>query len=161
MDRLIAALCLLAAATAVSAVKPGENLLLNGRLEADQVDFPPFWKCGSASRPFVKWHPHGGPDGLPYLSLQGDKAPDLRIRQFGLNLVPDGKYRISMMVRTKGFSSGPITGVVLINSGLWTATKGIMKLPMDTGGKWPDRRKRGRTGDGPGVRPEPLQLPGH
>ena len=56
---------------AIAAVKPGENLLLNGRLEADQVDFPPFWKSNSLSKEYLKWYPGGGPDGLPYISVLG------------------------------------------------------------------------------------------
>ena len=123
------------AASALAAVKPGENLLLNGRLEADQVDFPPFWKPNSRSLPHVKWHPSGGPDGLPYLSLL-DTSPDVRVRQYGLNLVSNGHYRISAQVRTKGLATGTPSGVMVVNGGLWRSTAGIMSLPKDTTGRW-------------------------
>ena len=107
-----------AASSVVAAVKPGENLLLNGRLEADQVDFPPFWKSNSQSKDYLKWHPGGGPDGLPYIAVLGQKAPDVRMRQYGLNLISNGLYRISMQVRTKGLTTGSHTGVMVVNGGL-------------------------------------------
>ena len=126
----------LAAASVFAAVKPGDNLLVNGTLEADQAEFPPFWSPNARSKPCFKWHPSGGPDGHPYISVHAEKTPDVRLRQFGLDLVKDGIYRLSMMVRTKGFASGSHTGVMLVNGGLWKTTEGILSLPKDTGGKW-------------------------
>ena len=54
-------------ASAFAAVKPGENLLVNGTLEADQMDFPPFWDPFSRSKECFLWHSSGGPNGLPYI----------------------------------------------------------------------------------------------
>ena len=125
-----------AAAMALAAVKPGENLLVNGALEADQADFPPFWNANACPKDSFKWHPSGGPDGLPYISVNAEKVPDVRLKQFGLDLAKDGRYRISMLVRTKGFRSGSHTGVMLVNSGLWKSTAGVLSLPMDTTGQW-------------------------
>ena len=124
------------AATVSAAVRPGENLLVNGALEADQAEFPPFWSPDGNSKRCFKWHPSGGPDGLPYISAHAGKTPDLRLRQFGLDLAKGGRYRISMKVRTKGFSSGSHTGVMLVNGGLWKSTEGILSLPKDTAGEW-------------------------
>ena len=121
---------------AFAAVKPGENLLVNGTLEADQADFPPFWNANARSKDCFKWHPSGGPEGLPYISVHAAKVPDVRLKQFGLDPVKDGRYRISMLVRTKGFRSGSHTGVMLLNSGLWRSTAGILSLPVDTTGQW-------------------------
>ena len=126
----------LASAFCLAAVKPGENLLLNGRLECDQVDFPPFWKAYSLSSNSMKWHSSGGPGGLPYISVLDQKAPDVRLYQYGLNLAAGGKYRISMQVRTKGLSTGSHSGVMIVNGGLWRSTAGIMSLPKDTTGRW-------------------------
>ena len=126
----------LLAAAAWAAVEPGENLLANGTLEADQAEFPPFWSLNSHSKPCFKWHPSGGPEGLPYVSVEAWKTPDVRLKQFGLDLMKGGRYRISMKVRTKGFSSGSHTGVMLVNSGLWKSTAGILSLPKDTAGEW-------------------------
>lgn len=125
-----------ASAFCLAAVKPGENLLLNGRLECDQVDFPPFWKAYSLSSSHLKWHPSGGPGGLPYISVLGQKAPDVRMYQYGLNLAEGGKYRVSMQVRTKGLTTGSHSGVMIVNGGLWRSTAGIMSLPRDTTGRW-------------------------
>ena len=125
-----------ASALCLAAVKPGENLLLNGRLECDQVDFPPFWKVYSLSSSHLKWHPGGGPGGLPYISVLGQKAPDVRLYQYGLNLAEGGKYRISMQVRTKGLATGSHSGAMVVNGGSWRSTAGIMSLPRDTTGRW-------------------------
>ena len=125
-----------AAAMALAAVKPGENLLVNGTLEADQADFPPFWNANGRSKDCFKWHPSGGPEGLPYIAVQAEKVPDVRLKQFGLDLVKEGRYRLSMLVRTKGFRSGSHTGVMLVNSGLWRSTAGILSLPVNTTGQW-------------------------
>ena len=125
-----------AAVSAVAAVKPGENLLLNGTFEADQADFPPFWAANNRSKPCLKWNPGGGPNGLPCITVVGSKCPDIRLRQFGLNLVAGGLYRLSMQVRTKGLSTGSHSGVMLVNSGLWKSTEGVLSLPKDTAGAW-------------------------
>ena len=61
--------------TAFAAVGENENLLLNGRFEADQAVLPPFWGARPANR--VAWKPSGGPDGLPYITFvagTGSKA---------------------------------------------------------------------------------------
>ena len=123
-----------ASTAAFAAVKPGENLVLNGAFEADQADFPPFWK--SYEMKALKWMPSGGPDGLPRIVIATEMASDIRIKQHGLDLVPGGKYRISMQVRTKNFSGGSHTGIMLLNSGLWRCTAGVLSLPKDTNDEW-------------------------
>jgi hypothetical protein len=120
----------------IAAVQPGENLVVNGSLDADQVEFPPFWNLNSRSKKHVIWHPSGGPGGLPYLTINGEKEPDIRVQQFGLDLVSNGTYRISMKVRTRNFRSGSHTGIMLVNSGLWRSTEGVMSLPANTDGDW-------------------------
>ena len=137
MKRMVfAAIAAVSIGAALAAVKPGENLLVNGALEADQADFPPFWNANARSKDCFRWHPSGGPDGLPYISVNAGKEPDVRLKQFGLDLVKDGRYRISMLVRTKEFRSGSHTGVMLVNSGLWRSTAGILSLPVNTTGQW-------------------------
>ena len=116
-----------------AAVKPGENILLNGRLEADQVDFPPFWE---ADAKYFRYHKSGGPDGMPYVSVFGEKRPDVRMKQFGLNLASNGVYRMSLKVRARGLSHAHPSGLIVVNSGNWTSTAGILDLPADTAGEW-------------------------
>ena len=48
-----------------AAVEVGENIVLNGALEADQTSSPPFWSVNKPER--VSWKPSGGPDGRPYI----------------------------------------------------------------------------------------------
>ena len=120
--------------TAFAAVGENENLLLNGRFEADQADLPPFWGARPANR--VAWKPSGGPDGLPYITfVAGTGSKDeVNFRQYGLRLAKGGRYRISASVRTKGFS-GRGSGVCLVNN-WWRKSAGVGKIPADTDGKW-------------------------
>ena len=53
------------------AVAEGENLLINGRFDAEQVDFPEFWSPSSAKS--VLYDRVGGPEGkTPAVVLRGD-----------------------------------------------------------------------------------------
>ena len=55
------------------AVAEGENLLINGRFDAEQVDFPEFWSPSSARNVF--YDRAGGPEGKkPAVVLKGDGA---------------------------------------------------------------------------------------
>ena len=54
-----------------AAVEPGENIVLNGALEADQAALPPFWNVKPQER--ISWKPSGGPDGRPYVSISSDE----------------------------------------------------------------------------------------
>ena len=45
--------------TAIAQVKPGDNLLVNGKFDADQEDFPPFWANQAATERIAL------PGGLP------------------------------------------------------------------------------------------------
>ena len=89
--------------TAFAAVAENENLLLNGRFEADQAVVPPFWEARPADK--VRWKPSGGPGGLPYITLFSESAKKQKVtfRQYGLRLAKGGRYRLSAYVRTKGF----------------------------------------------------------
>ena len=67
-----------------AAVEPGENIVLNGALEADQALLPPFWNVKPRER--ISWKPSGGPDGRPYMSITSDErdSAEATIRQYGL-----------------------------------------------------------------------------
>ena len=62
----VAILALMVFAAAFAAVSPGENILSNGKLEADQTDYPICWSVFIRDRKLVKWMPSGGPDSLPH-----------------------------------------------------------------------------------------------
>ncbi len=117
-----------------AAVEPGENIVLNGALEADQASSPPFWNVNKPEK--ISWKPSGGPDGRPYVSILSDERDpaEATFRQYGLRLVEGGKYRISAYVRTKALSTG-YGGVEVVNHG-WYRGASAGKLPSDTAGKW-------------------------
>ena len=121
------------AGAAFAAVGENENLLLNGRFEADQAVLPPFWEARPAVK--VRWRPSGGPGGLPYITLfsQAAKKEEVKFRQYGLRLAKGGRYRLSAYVRTKGFKGGG--GVCVVNN-WWRKSAGAGKIPADTNGEW-------------------------
>ena len=135
MVRAAACAAVLACAgVCLAAVEPGENIVLNGALEADQASSPPFWSMSKPEK--VSWKPSGGPDGRPYMLISSEEREpgEATIRQYGLRLVEGGKYRISAYVRTKALSVG-LGGVSVVNHG-WYKSGGVGKLPADTDGKW-------------------------
>ena len=131
-----AALCVAVVGVAHGAVESGENLLLNGALEADQVEWPSGWRRSRVEA--LTYQASGGPDGrgcVSFLAKSKDEANDeIGTWQTGYSLVPDGRYKISALVRTRGFS-GKQGAVAVVNeqSG---AHAGLLKLPSDTDGKW-------------------------
>ena len=58
--RLSVFLCVFTGAAALAAVQPGENILSNGKFEADQTDYPLCWSVYLSDRSLVKWMPTGG-----------------------------------------------------------------------------------------------------
>lgn len=114
-----------------AAVNAGENLLLNGAFDAEQVDFPGFWNPSSVQN--VIYHRTGGPGGRkPAIVLLGDGSVpgSVSVRQQGLALVPGETYRLSAWIKTKGLKSRGY-GLIIHNSG-WTAALGITALPADS-----------------------------
>ena len=127
---------LFAAFAAFAAVKPGENILSNGKLEADQTDYPICWSVYIRDRKLVKWIPSGGPDSLPHFRLFSTtpEPHDTTIRQGGIRLASNGVYRLSVKVRTKDFiykNAG-----VVVASGGWRQSKAVGNIPKDTDGQW-------------------------
>ena len=129
-------LCMLIGATALAAVKPGENILSNGTLEADQTDHPIGWSVYVHDRKLVKWMPSGGPDALPYfrLSSTAPEPQDSTVRQGGIRLVSNGVYRLSVKVRTKDFQYR--NAGVVVASGGWKRSRAVGNIPKETDGKW-------------------------
>ena len=120
-------------ALAVSAaVAPGENLILNGNLEAEQLDFPQFWD-GSPKR-LVSFNPTGGPDSVGAVIFSNPEQINgvVSVRQHGLRLVAGETYKMSVWVKTNGFESGHC-GVIVHNSG-WISSQGVIAFPKTTDG---------------------------
>ncbi len=120
------------------AVAEGENLLINGGFDAEEVDFPEFWNPSSAKN--VIYRRDGGPKGKkPSIVLKSDGATPgtVSLRQQGMTLVAGETYKLSAYIKTKGFKSR-YAGVVIHNSG-WTSAVGITNLPADS--DWTFREK--------------------
>ena len=122
-------LCLLVAA----AWLPGENLVVNGRLEADQTECPSFWNPPENAKvgEVVFFEQSGGPEGIPCARFASHGAPckECSFRQCGYTLVPGARYRLSAKVRTKGFKGRGM--VCVINYG-WKNEAGLGKFPEDS-----------------------------
>ena len=121
---------------AVAAVKPSENILSNGTLEADQTEHPIGWSVYVRDRKLVKWMPSGGPSALPYyrFASSAPEPQDSTVRQGGVKLVSNGVYRLSVKVRTQDFSYK--NAGVVVASGGWRQSKPVGNIPKDTAGQW-------------------------
>ncbi|MFP4249427.1 MAG: carbohydrate binding domain-containing protein, partial [Armatimonadota bacterium] len=132
MNRLVALILLLSTGTAFAAVEPGENLLINGTFETEQLDFPMFWQKGGEH---TSYDATGGPDGagaVVFSNPEGLEGVRATCRQHDL-LVREGEtYKMSAWVKTEDFSSGHC-GVIVHNSG-WHEEAGIRSLPENTDG---------------------------
>jgi hypothetical protein len=114
-----------------AAVAAGENLLINGTFEAEQVEFPEFWSPSDSKNVFFQRT--GGPEGKTaavVLKAEEAAACDANVRQQGLTLVSGGVYTLSARIRTKGFKSRN-AGLIVHNSG-WLNDTGIKTLPSDS-----------------------------
>ncbi|MBQ9447268.1 MAG: hypothetical protein IJU61_11760, partial [Victivallales bacterium] len=124
-----------------AAVQPGENLLVNGEMKGKA--FNPF--SGEPAKTPDNWIATGALDGITFFGedekngqgyvqfTQKDTAkpwPEVVIKQAGVKLVEGEKYRLSAMVRTKGFES-PHCGVVVYDRG-WYHDVGVRKFPKDS-----------------------------
>ena len=149
--RVAAFLPLMALVSAFAAVSPGENILSNGKLEADQTDYPICWSVYIRDRKLVKWMPSGGPDSLPHFRLFSTvpEPHDTTIRQGGIRLASNGVYRLSVKVRTKDFRYRN-AGVVVANGG-WKRSVAVGNIPKDTAGKWKEMSCRFEPFDKDGV----------
>ncbi|MHB8898271.1 MAG: carbohydrate binding domain-containing protein [Thermoguttaceae bacterium] len=121
----------LTTASAEAAVGEGENLLINGTFDAEQVEFPEFWSPSSAKN--VLYDRSGGPEGKKaavFLQSDGATPGTVSLRQQGLTLVAGETYRLSAWVKTEGFHcrSG---GLIVHNSG-WISATGITQFPADS-----------------------------
>lgn len=121
----------LLASSVQGAVAEGENLLINGRFDAEQADFPEFWSPSSTQNVF--YDRAGGPAGkMPAVILRndGDTPGTVSLRQQGLTLVAGKTYKFSAYVKTKGFQCRA-GGLIVHNSG-WISATGITKFPPDS-----------------------------
>ncbi|MBM3501649.1 MAG: hypothetical protein FJX74_23600, partial [Armatimonadetes bacterium] len=115
-----------------AAVKPGENLLINGAFEAEQFDFPPFWEKGGDRTSF---EPTGGPEGtgaVVFSNPEGLGGARSTCRQHDQQIIAGETYKMSAYVKTEGFKSGHC-GIIVHNNG-WYEEAGIRSFPENTDG---------------------------
>ncbi|MBR4676095.1 MAG: hypothetical protein IKP00_16680 [Victivallales bacterium] len=125
MKKFISLILLLTTAFVFAEVKPGENLILNPNLEADQMDFPPFWSSQGATN-YLSYSSAGGPGGKAYIrfSSKGKMNDEVSVRQYGVVLKAGEKYKLSAMIRTQDFKTSH-GGIGVANNG-WNNEIGIL-----------------------------------
>lgn len=127
------AACLLASfpGTLPAQVEPGENIIVNGRFDSDQMPLPPCWKLQYAPQEDCRCDASGGPGGIPCVTFSnfGEKPKSFSLRQFELELVAGARYRFSAKVRTRGLSGRNI-GLAVVNHG-WTKEIQVGKILPD------------------------------
>ncbi len=116
---------------ALGEVKRGENVLLNGRFETDQTELPLYWAV-NAPKDVITWRPAEGPGGTPCMSFRNSagRKTEVTLRQYGIQLVSNALYRVSVRVRTRNFKSRN-HGAVAINNG-WYWADGVRNFPANT-----------------------------
>ena len=104
-------------------VRSIDNLLLNGRFDADQMELPLYWYSPNVPQ-VISAHSSGGPHGLPFVRFAAPLGKvswrESCLRQRGIELVSNGTYRLSAWVRTKGFRAAS-SGIGIANTG-WSAS---------------------------------------
>lgn len=122
-------------ADVLAGVQVGDDVLINGRFEADQAEVPPFWIAKKESN--IRLGVSDGPEGIPTVTFWGtkDNPSNPSLRQEGLKLAASGRYRLSALVRTRGFSSEMPYIAVLGDDGRVDDER-IREFPHDTTGRW-------------------------
>lgn len=127
---ICAALVGIAASCIRADVATADNLLLNGRFDADQMELPLYWYSPNVPQ-VISAHASGGPDGLPFVRFAAPSGKvswrESCLRQRGIELVSNGTYRISAWVRTKGFKAAT-SGIGIANTG-WSDSCILEGLP--------------------------------
>ncbi len=120
------------ASVVVAEVKPGENLLINGAFETEQLGFPMFWQKGGDHTSFS---PTGGPEdtgAVVFSNPEGLEGVRSTCRQHDQKIVAGETYKMSVYVKTQGFKSRHC-GVIVHNNG-WYKENGIKSFPESTDG---------------------------
>lgn len=103
------------------------NLTMNGALDSEQADFPPFWYTTTSGT--TRYERSGGPGGMGAVHLQ----KTANIRQGGMELVSGEKYRLSGMFKTRNFK--PRVFMFVVHNAGWAQQVGFVSIPQNTK-KW-------------------------
>jgi hypothetical protein len=123
---------ILSVSIGLAAVKPGENLLINGAFEAEQLSFPMFWEKGGSN---TGYDPTGGPGNtgaLVFSNPDGLKGISSTCRQHDQRIIAGETYKMSAYIKTTGFKSRHC-GIIVHDNG-WHKEHGIRSFPENTDG---------------------------
>ncbi len=123
---------LVSAIVAVAAVKPGENILINGTFESEGRAWPPFWDKGGSN---ASCDPTGGPGktgAVVFSNREGLKGISSTCRQYDQRIVAGETYKMSAYVKALGFKSAHC-GIIVHDNG-WYKEYGLKSFPEDTSG---------------------------
>lgn len=132
LSRLVISVLLVAASVAGAAVKPGENLLINGDFESLGTTCPSYWDVSGSN---VSCNPTGGPGktgAVVFSNPAGLKGISSFCRQYDLRLSAGETYKLSAFIKTRGFKSAH-PGVIVIDNG-WYKEYGLTSFPESTNG---------------------------
>ncbi len=129
---LVLAILLVSASVAGAAVKPGENLLINGTFESQGRACPSFWDKGGSN---VSCNPTGGPGNtgaLVFSNPGGQKGIRSTCRQYDQQILAGETYKMSATIKTLGFKSAHC-GIIVHDNG-WHKEYGLKSFPENTDG---------------------------
>lgn len=130
MRGLLLSLAFVRAVVACGAVAVGENVLLNGRFDADQVEKPPYWTFGHGGD-VSTCLPDKGPNGMPALRFgSGGSENVVGLYQYGLALATNGLYRIRLNYRCSDLKCRQFKAGLI--AGSWHA-ESLQQLPVGDG----------------------------
>ena len=127
MKRIL--LALLAGVSLMGAMKPNENLLLNGDFEELQLGFPPYWERTDFQDMIFLWTE--GPEASGVLRFQSSGISKTRpvVMQKGTRLVPGERYSLSILVRAKDFRASKVCFGLRPSSDENASWTGISEFP--------------------------------
>jgi hypothetical protein len=112
---------------AAEAVSVGENILLNGRFDADQVEYPPYWILGHGGDA-CECLPDKGPNGTPLIRFKSGGSENVaQLFQGGLRIATNGLYRVRLKYRCQGLKCKSVK--VGLIAGNWH-TESLHQLPI-------------------------------
>jgi len=132
LRQLLPLILLVSASVVGAAVKPGENILVNGTFESQGQAWPTFWDKGGGN---TSANPTGGPGktgAVVFSNPDGQKGVSSTCRQHDQRIIAGETYKMSAQVKTVGFKSAHY-GVVVIDNG-WYKEYGLKSFPENTDG---------------------------
>lgn len=132
LRQLLPLILLVSASVVGAAVKPGENLLINGTFESQGHAFATGWDKGGSN---ATCNPTGGPGktgAVVFSNREALKGISSTCRQYDLQLLAGETYKMSAYVKTLGFRSAHC-GIIVHDNG-WYKEYGLKSFPENTSG---------------------------